>query len=76
MDSKNIIEIISKHVKVDPEKLDFSLRFKEDLHLDSIDLFQIIMEIEETCKIKIKDSDLLDIHTVKDAIDKINNAKP
>ena len=75
MNINDIIKIISKYAKVDPVKLDVSLRFKEDLHLDSIDLFQIIMEVEETYNIKINDSDLLDIHTVKDALDKIENAK-
>ena len=75
MDSNEILSIISKHAKIEPDKLNESLRFKEDLHLDSIDLFQIVMEVEDTYKIKIKDSDLLEIHTIKDALDKIKNAK-
>ena len=74
MDTKDIIKIIAKHAKLDPDKLDVNLKFKEDLHMDSIDLFQIVMEVEETFNIKVKDSDLLDIHTIKDALDKISNA--
>ena len=75
MDINKIKEIIAKHAKVDVNNLDENLRFKEDLHLDSIDLFQLVMEIEETFSIKIDDSLLLNITTVKDAIDRANDAR-
>lgn len=75
MDPNKIKEIIAKHAKISVDNLKPDARFKEDLHLDSIDLFQIVMEIEETFNIKVEDNELLNIFTVKDAIDKINDAK-
>ena len=52
MDVQKIKEIIAKHAKVDVDKLNLDADFKNDLHLDSIDLFQVIMEVEETLKFK------------------------
>ena len=75
MEIEKIKGIIAKHAKVDVNDLKDELRFKEDLHLDSIDLFQIVMEIEETFSIKIDDNLLLNITTVKDAIDRANDAR-
>ncbi len=75
MDVNVIKSIIAKHAKIDEKSLNLDARFKEDLHLDSIDLFQIVMEVEEKYNIKVDDKDLLYIKTVKDALDKIENAK-
>ncbi len=74
MDINKVKEIIAKHAKIDVKDLKETLDFKNDLHLDSIDLFQIIMEVEDTFNIKIENEQLLDIKTVSDAISKIKNA--
>lgn len=73
MDVKKVKEIIAKHAKVDVDKLNLDADFKNDLHLDSIDLFQVIMEVEETFNIKIDNDKLLNIKTVKDALDSVKN---
>ena len=75
MNSQKIKEIIAKHAKIDVSNLNEMADLKKDLHLDSIDLFQIIIDVENALNIKIPDNELLDIHTVKDALDKIENAK-
>ena len=75
MDQNSIKEIIAKYAKLNLNDIKDDLNFKKDLHLDSIDLFQIIMEVEEKFNVKLEDSELLDIHTVKDALDKIPDAK-
>ena len=75
MDVQKIKEIIAKYAKIDVANLNEASDLKKDLHLDSIDLFQIILDVENALGIKIPDSELLDIHTVKDALDKIKNAK-
>ena len=74
MNSNDIKNIIAKYAKINVDNLSDSLDFKKDLHLDSIDLFQMIMEVEDKYKIKLNDSDLLSIKTVGDALNKINNA--
>ena len=75
MNSQKIKEIIAKYAKVDVNNLNDTAYLKKELHLDSIDLFQIIIDVENALNIKIPDNELLDIHTIKDALDKIENAK-
>lgn len=75
MDIQKVKEIIAKHAKIDIDKLDGNLSFKNDLHLDSIDLFQIVMEVEDTFNIKVDNDKLLKINTVKDALDCVENVK-
>ena len=75
METKIIKEIIAKHTKIDVDKLDLNANFKTDLHLDSIDLFQIIMEVEEALHIKIDNDKLVNIKTIKDALDSVENVK-
>ena len=74
MNQDSIKEIIAKHAKINVNDLKDEMDFKKDLHLDSIDLFQIMMEVEEKFKIRIDDKELLNIHTIKDALSKIPNA--
>ena len=74
MDVQKVKEIIAKHAKVEVDKLNLDADFKNDLHLDSIDLFQVIMEVEETFNVKIDNDKLLNIKTVKDALDSVKNA--
>ena len=75
MEKDNILEIISKFAKVDKISLSDNIRFKEDLHLDSIDLFQIIVEIEEKYNIKLETEDLMEIKTIGNALDKVAKYK-
>ena len=48
--------------------------FVEDLGADSLDVFQIIMGIEEEFDIEIANEDAENIVTVRDAVDQIRNA--
>ena len=75
MDIEKVKEIIAKHAKIDVNNMNLNADFKKDLHLDSIDLFQIIMEVESTFNIKIENEKLLDIKTIQDALNKISDAK-
>lgn len=68
-------KVVSKIKEIDPNTITEETRFIEDLHCDSIELFQIIMGMEDAFNIQIKNEELTDIKTVKDAIEKIKNAK-
>ena len=74
MDTKKIKEIIAKHTKLDENNLNLNADFKNDLHLDSIDLFQIIMEAEEAYNIKLDNEQLIKIKTIGDAVSIVENA--
>ncbi len=75
MDIQKVKEIIAKHAKIEVDKLDLNADLKNDLHFDSIDLFQMVMEAEELFNIKVDNDQLLKIKTVKDALDSVQNAK-
>ena len=75
MNTQVVKEIIAKHAKVDADKLDLNADFKNDLHFDSIDLFQVIVEVEEALHIKIDNDKLINIKTIKDALDSVENVK-
>ena len=75
MNVDKLKEIIAKYAKTDVNSLDMNADFKNDLHLDSIDLFQMVMEAEEAFSIKIDNEQLLKIKTVNDAISAVQNAK-
>ena len=49
-------------------------RFVEDLAADSLDVLQIITEIEDTFDIHIEDGDADKIKTIQDAVDQIKKA--
>ena len=49
-------------------------RFVDDLQADSLDIFQIIMGIEETFDIEIDNEDAEKIATVEDAVEQIKAA--
>lgn len=75
MDTKKIKDIIAKHINVESDNLNLNADFKNDLHLDSIDLFQIIMEAEEAYNIKLDNNQLLNIKTIGDAINIVENVQ-
>ena len=67
-------EIIAEQLSVDAESITEASSFKDDLGADSLDIFQIIMGIEETFDIEIDNDDAEQISTVGDAVEQIKNA--
>jgi acyl carrier protein len=66
-----IVEILNVHAsEISPETT-----FVDDLGADSLDIFQIIMAIEEEFGIEIDASEVEKIKTVSDALTLIKNAK-
>lgn len=63
---EKIKEIIVEQLGVDESAITLKTSFQEDLEADSLDLFQIIMELEEEFDIQIEDAE--GIKTVEDAV--------
>lgn len=61
-----IKEIIAEQLGKDPDEITMETSFKDDLEADSLDLFQIINDIEDKFDIKIEDAE--EISTVADAV--------
>ena len=66
--------IIADVLNVSPETITPDTTFVDDLGADSLDIFQIIMGIEETFDIEIDNEDAEKIATVEDAVEQIKAA--
>ncbi len=74
MEFEKLQKIVAEVLNVDPEEITMDTTFVEDLGADSLDVFQIIMGIEEEFDIEIANEDAENIVTVRDAVDQIRNA--
>ena len=50
---QKIREIAAQNLNMDPETLTATAKFKEDLEIDSLDLFELTMALEEEYNIEI-----------------------
>lgn len=72
---EEIKAIIVKHLKIDPKKITETTNLQEDLGADSLDLVEIIMELENNFGIEIPDEDILGLKTMDDVIAYIEKKK-
>ena len=66
--------IIAEVLNIEPEDVTMAATFVDDLGADSLDIFQIIMGIEEEFDIEIPNEAAEQIVTVGDAVEQIKNA--
>ena len=69
---EKIKEIVVDQLGVNAEDVKLETNFVEDLDADSLDLFQVIMEIEDAFNVKVEDVE--NIKTVADAVSFIESA--
>lgn len=74
MEFEKIRQIIADVLNVDEQEIKMDSTFVDDLGADSLDIFQIIMGIEETFDIEIDNDAADEIRTVGDAVEQIKNA--
>lgn len=74
MEFEKLQGIISEVLNVDAEEITMDTTFVDDLGADSLDVFQIIMGIEEEFDIEIPTEAAEKIVTVGDAVEQIRNA--
>lgn len=74
MEFEKIRDIIAEVLNLDTEEITMESSFIDDLGADSLDVFQIIMGIEETFDIEIDNEEAEKIVTVGDAVEEIKNA--
>ena len=72
MEFEKLKKIIAEVLNVDEEEITMETTFVDDLGADSLDIFQIIMGIEEEFEIANEDAE--HIVTVSDAVEEIKNA--
>ena len=74
MEFEKLQEIIADVLNVQKEEIKPETTFVDDLGADSLDIFQIIMGIEEEFDIEIDNDEAEKIVTVQDAVDQIKKA--
>ena len=74
MELEKLQKIIAEVLNVDTEEITPDTTFVDDLGADSLDIFQIIMGIEEEFDIEIANEEAENIITVADAVEQIKNA--
>lgn len=70
-----IKEMVAENLGVDAATITEGSSFKDDLGADSLDLFELVMALEEEFGIEIPTEDLEQIATVGDVIKYINDHK-
>jgi acyl carrier protein len=60
---------LADELELDPESIDESTRFKEDLEADSLDLYTLVQELEDSYGVKMSDEQAAKILTVRQAVD-------
>ena len=74
MELDKLRKIIAEVLCVDTREITEETTFVDDLCADSLDLFQIVMGIEEEFDIEIDNDEAEKIVTVQDAVDQIKKA--
>ncbi len=74
MEFEKLKKIIAEVLNVDEEEITMETAFVDDLGADSLDVFQIIMGLEEEFDIEIPNEEAEKIVTVGDAVEQIKNA--
>ncbi|MGN1204889.1 MAG: acyl carrier protein [Lachnospiraceae bacterium] len=74
MELEKLKKVIAEVLNVDPEEITPESTFVDDLGADSLDVYQIIMGIEEEFDIEIAPEKAEKISTVEEAVELIKNA--
>ncbi len=68
---ERVVEIVSENLGVSKESITRQTRFIEDIGADSLDIVELVMELEEEFEITIPDEQAEKIKTVGEAIEYI-----
>ena len=66
-------EIIADQLGVSEDEVTLEASFKEDLDADSLDLFELVMALEEEYDVEIPSDDLAELNTVGDVINYVED---
>jgi len=67
-------EIFQNTLKVEPAKLTPEVRLKEELNLDSLDMIEVVYEVEDKFEVQIPEEKLKEIMTFGEIVDGLHAA--
>jgi acyl carrier protein len=80
MSREEVFSLIQAHLAdeldLDPSRIDESTRFKEDLEADSLDLYTLVQELEDSYGVQMSDEEAAQILTVRQAVDFVVDHAP
>ncbi len=75
MEFEVLRELLVKILGVAPDEVTTDSNFEEDLGADSLDMYQVVMQMEETFQVEVIPEKIEKIKTVSQALDYIRTAK-
>ena len=73
LDRPRVVALIRSHLaeelEIDPASITEATRFREDLGADSLDLYTLVQELEDTYGVRMSDEEAAKIVTVGQAVD-------
>jgi acyl carrier protein len=73
MTRDDVLALIREHLadelELDPARITEATNFRADLEADSLDLYTLVQELEDTYGVKMSDEQAARIHTVAEAVD-------
>jgi acyl carrier protein len=73
MTRAEVLDLVRSHLseglEVDASRISEQTRFKEDLDADSLDLYELVMELEDRYGISVSEEQAARIETVGDAVE-------
>ena len=80
MERDEVMKLVQDHLvaelEVDRERIKPETRFREDLDADSLDLYELVMELEDNYGIRVSEEEAAEIATVGDAVDFVCSHAP
>jgi acyl carrier protein len=80
MTRDQVLQLVREHLaaelELDPAGIGEGTRFKEDLEADSLDLMELVMELEDRYGVRIPDEEAARIRTVGQAADFVAERAP
>ena len=70
---EKVRELVAAQLGIDEAVIKPESNFKEDLKADSLDLFELVMSLEDECSVTIPSEELEKILTVPDVVDYIES---
>jgi acyl carrier protein len=73
MEREEVMTLVREHLSTELEvasdRIQPDTRFREDLDADSLDLYELVMELEDRYGIRVSEEEAAEIETVGDAVD-------
>lgn len=73
MERSEVMDLVREHLstelEIEPARITEEARFREDFDADSLDLYELVMELEDRYGISVSEQEAGEIVTVGDAID-------